>query len=908
MPSLYTQTLTSSPISALSPQSLPDTRIEADLEPDQVWKDALQEIIQNGMSPIVEEAERSLRTELDKRPTSAERRRTFTLEYKQTMGILRDLAQDIFGVELERERQHRRWASGVDVAPDRREALAREQQSVIERIKGSQTAMSQRVGEAEPELSVARERRARSLKMLQRLEWRGIFPTQLTPDPLALEKELGEEKSSLIEEQEEDVAQVKENEEAAMWTKDVERKEHPHGPYMKRENGRLPPSEKEQLERDGSASTVRERQEKEHVKRMEEVVPLAREGGVQEPLDLEKREKGLGISTIRPPIRRSSSSIQQPTGSASNAASPQIRRTSLPNNKVPIHRATASGPRRVSLTPDTGATPLDSAFPHKSMSWASSSSPSAVSFALNQQLEEQRNQELELRETDMSKREEEFRRAEEALQQEEQDMRKQYSRFLKQERGVKRKEEELRRRDEELERRKQEVLLTEEAARRKEQDLQQREQALRSRELQMTDKEGGVTLVAAMALKSAISFKLRSIFLDVNAYKIFLQSTDADAQTILDAFQFLLDTGGVSDRGRLVVAMRRLSAKTNLYPKRYILDGQVDLIEDHPVDSGRFADIYKARLQGEPTCLKVVRAHGLPLVRHMAKIYAREAILWGQLSHPNLLPFYGLYAYRSQIAFVAPWAVNGNLSNYLAQNPNANRVLLCADTAAGVEYLHANGVVHGDIKGLNILVDGSGRACLSDFGLSGVTDNDIVQWATQSSAASKGGTSRWQAPELHNPEVTNIHNTKESDVFAWASAGYEIFTGNPPFHETPRETTVALMILRGDFPTRPPTNHICWTERGLTEILWKLFEDCWSTAASERPTMSAVISRLDAEKPGHDPRPPEQWKTGIAMRFRNAQDEGNQTERPSLEDLDIILSRILEGCKEGDFIDIDQVE
>ncbi|KAG6846405.1 hypothetical protein H0H93_014132, partial [Arthromyces matolae] len=168
----------------------------------------------------------------------------------------------------------------------------------------------------------------------------------------------------------------------------------------------------------------------------------------------------------------------------------------------------------------------------------------------------------------------------------------------------------------------------------------------------------------------------------------------------------------------------------------------------------------------------------------------------------------------------------------------------CADTSAGVEYLHANGVVHGDLKPLNILVDGSGRACLGDFGLSGVVDKDIVQWTTQSSAASKGGTTRWQAPELHDPENSNVHNTKESDIYAWASTCYEIFTGNAPFYEIQRETTVALMILKGSLPTRPPAEDISWTTRGLSTGIWELLEECWKTEPSGRPGITSDNGKL----------------------------------------------------------------
>ena len=82
---------------------------------------------------------------------------------------------------------------------------------------------------------------------------------------------------------------------------------------------------------------------------------------------------------------------------------------------------------------------------------------------------------------------------------------------------------------------------------------------------------------------------------------------------------------------------------------------------------------------------------------------------------------------------------------------------------------------------MNVLVDPSGRACVADFGISAISDPQIVYWTSQSSANSKGGSVRWQAPELHNPEddTKAAHNTKESDVYAWACLCYEVFSLEP---------------------------------------------------------------------------------------------------------------------------------
>ncbi|KAG6815625.1 hypothetical protein H0H87_012838 [Tephrocybe sp. NHM501043] len=204
------------------------------------------------------------------------------------------------------------------------------------------------------------------------------------------------------------------------------------------------------------------------------------------------------------------------------------------------------------------------------------------------------------------------------------------------------------------------------------------------------------------------------------------------------------------------------------------------------LDIGGYSDIYKIMLHKEAMCLKVLRTNR-EQANHMAKVFAKEGILWGQLSHENLLPFYGLYfPTPHQNSFVSPWAENGNIAQYLKNTlPRPDGVLLAHDLTAGIAYLHSRGMIHGDLKAANILIDHSGRAYITDFGLSNIDDSLIVRWASQSSAASKGGTPRYQAPELHKPEsddedeaagdghLSHSHNTHKSDVYALGCVFYE---------------------------------------------------------------------------------------------------------------------------------------
>ncbi|KAF5351141.1 hypothetical protein D9756_008335 [Leucocoprinus leucothites] len=334
-------------------------------------------------------------------------------------------------------------------------------------------------------------------------------------------------------------------------------------------------------------------------------------------------------------------------------------------------------------------------------------------------------------------------------------------------------------------------------------------------------------------------------------YKAFLAYRGDQAQQVLDCLQLVLDSPSLRNPDRAVIlrALTRLSTSSGLYPRCFKLQG-IEMLGSEPIDEGRYGDVWKGISHGQLVCAKILRSYQRMPTQPLFKNLSREALLWGQLSHPNILPFYGIHINelkRNRFGLVSPWMENGNVVNYLKHNPNASRIILIHDIASGLQYLHSLDIVHGDIKGTNILVTSAGRACLADFGLSTLLGDNILVWPSLGSEpARSGGTTRWRGPELflQDSQGEDSIPTPSSDVYSFACTAYEVLTGRIPFYEIKSEGAIILTKLSDSHPnpSRPLPKD---AGEELTDELWRLLEDCWNYEPNDRPSLNEVLRRLE---------------------------------------------------------------
>ncbi|KAF9446320.1 kinase-like protein [Macrolepiota fuliginosa MF-IS2] len=273
------------------------------------------------------------------------------------------------------------------------------------------------------------------------------------------------------------------------------------------------------------------------------------------------------------------------------------------------------------------------------------------------------------------------------------------------------------------------------------------------------------------------------------------------------------------------------------------LDGRIERVTalSHADHSGGYADIIIGRLKNADNtttkvAIKILRVNNDPeLIEKITERLRRETVVWVGLDHPNILKFLGLafdYDRFGCPALISPYCDEGTIDDHLKKTPiNINtRLSIMKGVANGLQYLHKREIVHGDLKPANILMY-KGRPLLCDFGRSKIL--------TQRGFTTKPvGTVRYQAPEIFDGKPEDMQ--KPIDVYAFVLTSYMIWTNVMPFAELPSDASVILAVATREARPRYPTSNV----PPGTDLVWKLFEDCWRTRAAERLTVNVVVERL----------------------------------------------------------------
>ncbi|EIN08913.1 kinase-like protein [Punctularia strigosozonata HHB-11173 SS5] len=329
-----------------------------------------------------------------------------------------------------------------------------------------------------------------------------------------------------------------------------------------------------------------------------------------------------------------------------------------------------------------------------------------------------------------------------------------------------------------------------------------------------------------------------------DTFKMSLTISRRNAVTLIDDIQDeLITLVALKDkdlllRKTLIKLLVRLTHRFNWIPSSLLVH-DVTSVSPDPIYAGGFADIFKASHRGQEVALKRFREF---LPGHdsnaLDKRFHREIFMWKALSHKHVLPFLGVDkdTFPSRLCMVSPWMKNCNLLSYIGTNRCSSRKIneLLFHAARGLEYLHSQRVVHGDMRCVNILVNDRDEAVLADFGLASLSAG------MANTITITEGSARWNAPELLMGD--RVIRSHESDIYSFGCVCLEAYTGRAPFADIASGFAVIARVVAGDKPTRPfrpsPQGNL------ISDGLWSLMIMCWDRSPQERPNAQELSYQL----------------------------------------------------------------
>lgn len=284
-----------------------------------------------------------------------------------------------------------------------------------------------------------------------------------------------------------------------------------------------------------------------------------------------------------------------------------------------------------------------------------------------------------------------------------------------------------------------------------------------------------------------------------------------------------------------------------------------ELLSVQPVGSGGFGSVYRAEYLGETVALKKVKKCT------KNKLASRQSF-WAELNaahlrHANVVRVIAATAHVPA-ALGEEGAAGAILMEYVGAR-NLRQVIyegagggdheeleplaegrwlgFSRDVARGLQFLHAHGVVHLDVKPANVLVSAGDVCKIADFGCSVRLEGGCEEVSALCPLLSHvGGTYTHRAPEMLRGQGV----TPKADVYSFGITLWQMITRQEPYTGDRQHVMYAVVAhdLRPCVRGHPAFD----TEKGRH---WRtLLSRCWSGDCRCRPTAQELLPLLDTHK------------------------------------------------------------
>ncbi len=261
-----------------------------------------------------------------------------------------------------------------------------------------------------------------------------------------------------------------------------------------------------------------------------------------------------------------------------------------------------------------------------------------------------------------------------------------------------------------------------------------------------------------------------------------------------------------------------------IFDERYRIIGRIG--------KGGMGEVYRADdlKLGQPVALKFLPEDLDSDPARLTQLHG-EVRMARQVSHPNVCRVYDVGEYEGH-TFLSMEYVDGedlaSLIRRIGRFSQDRAIELARQICAGLAAAHDRGVVHRDLKPANIMLDGSGKIRITDFGLAGATGEML-----------RAGTPAYMAPE----QLAGAEVTPRSDIYALGLVLYELFTGRRALEG---RSLAELIAKREQEGITQPSELV----RDLDESIDRAIMRCIENDPLKRPPSALAVA---AALPGGDP-------------------------------------------------------
>jgi len=254
------------------------------------------------------------------------------------------------------------------------------------------------------------------------------------------------------------------------------------------------------------------------------------------------------------------------------------------------------------------------------------------------------------------------------------------------------------------------------------------------------------------------------------------------------------------------------------------------------VGRGGMGEVYRADdlKLGQAVALKFLPEQ-LETNRDRLDRFLNEVKVALRVTHPNVCRVHDIGDLDGR-HFISMEYIDGedlaSLLRRIGRLPQDKAVQIARQLCAGLAAAHDEGILHRDFKPANVMIDGRGRAKITDFGLARLAD--AVEGAEVGA-----GTPGYMAPE----QAAGREVSARSDVYSLGLVLYELFTGKRAFDAS---SFAEMRRLQEQSSPTTPASHV----EGLDPAVERAILRCLEREAAQRPASPLAVA---ASLPGGDP-------------------------------------------------------